>query len=103
MLPNFRIPKLDTLTIRMTPAAVLGGVVGQVTPLKPRVLHLDTQCYDHYLINALGGRPGLEELYLGVVRPDGLGRIFFGTMEAENGRVRTHLRRPMRSFCAPVS
>jgi len=61
-------------------------MVGQVTSLKPQALHLDTQCYDQYLINALRVLPGLEELYLGVVRPDGLGRVFFGALEAENGR-----------------
>ena len=56
VLPNFHIPKLDTLTVRngawnkgrgsMQLATVWSGMVGQVTPLKPRVLHLDMQCYD---------------------------------------------------------
>ena len=96
VLPNFYIPKLDTLTIRNDAwnkgrgstqlAAVWSGMASRATPLKPRVLHLDTLCYDQYLINALGVLPELEELYLGLVRPDGLGRMFFGALEAENGR-----------------
>jgi len=50
--------------------------------LKPRVLHLDTQCHDQHLINALQLLPDLEELVLGLVRPDGLGKKFFNTMVA---------------------
>ena len=96
VLPNFRIPKLDILTIRNDTwnkltgstqlAGVWSGLVGQVTPLKPRVLHLDTQCHGQYLINALEMLPELEELYLGVVRPDGLGKKFFAALGAEKGR-----------------
>lgn len=96
VLPNFRIPKLDTLTIRNDTrskligstqlAAVWSGVVGQVPPLKPRVLHLHAHCHAQYLINALEMFPELEELYLGVVRPDGLGKKFFAALGAEKGR-----------------
>jgi hypothetical protein len=95
-LPNFRIPKLDTLIVRNEAwnkprgstqlAAVWNGTVGQVTPLKPRVLHLDTQCHDQHLINALSMLPELEELHLGVVRPDGLGKKFFTALQAKKGR-----------------
>ena len=95
-LPNFRIPKLDTLIVRNEAwnkprgstqlAAVWNGTAGQVAPLKPRVLHLDTQCHDQHLINALTMLPELEELHLGVVRPDGLGKKFFGALQAKKGR-----------------
>jgi hypothetical protein len=57
-----------------------------VAPLKPRVLYLDTQCHDQHLINALSMLPELEELYLGVVRPDGLGKKFFCALQAKKGR-----------------
>jgi len=50
--------------------------------LRPRVLHLDTQCHDQHLINALQLHPDLEELVLGLVRPDGLGKKFFNNMVA---------------------
>ena len=96
VLPNFRIPKLDTLTVRndawnklsgsMQLAAVWSGVPGQVPLLKPRELHLDTRCHSRYLINALGMLPELEELYLGVDRPDGLSKKFFSALGAEKGR-----------------
>lgn len=107
VLPNFRIPKLDTLTIRNEAwnkpigstqlAEVWSGAVGQVTPLKPRVLHLDTQCYSQPLINALGMLPELEELYLGVARPDGLSKKFFGALGAEKGRS-SHLCPNLKTF-----
>ena len=106
-LPNFRIPKLDTLTIRNDTrnkligstelAAVWSGVVGQVTPLKPRVLHLDAHCHGQYLINALEMLPELEELYLGVVRPDGLGKKFFTALGVGKGRS-SHLCPNLRIF-----
>ena len=89
-LPNFRIPNLDTLIVRNEAwnkprgsaqlAAVWKGI-GHVTTLKPRVLHLDTQCHDQHLINALEMLPELKELYLGMVRPNGLGKKFFGALQ----------------------
>ena len=95
-LPNFRIPKLDTLVVRNEAwnkprgstqlAAVWNGTTGQEAPLKPRVLHLDTQCHDQHLINALTMLPELEQLHLGVVRPDGLGKKFFSALQAKKGR-----------------
>ena len=107
VLPNFRIPKLDTLTIRNDTrnkligstqlAAIWSGVIGEIPPLKPRVLHLDAHCHGQYLINALGMLPGLEELYLGVVRPDGLGKKFFAALGAEEGRS-SHLCPNLRTF-----
>ena len=49
VLPNLRIPKLDTLAVRTKAwkskrkhTTVWSGMVGQVTPLKLRVLPLDT-------------------------------------------------------------
>jgi hypothetical protein len=36
--------------------------------LRPRVLHLDTQCYDQHLITVLKTIPQVEELILGLVR-----------------------------------
>ena len=97
VLPNFRIPKLDTLIVRNDAwskpkgsaqlAAVWSGAVGQVASLKPRVLHLDTQCHDQHLINALEMLPELEELYLGVFRPDGLCKKFFSALRV--GKKRT--------------
>jgi hypothetical protein len=96
VLPNFRIPKLDTLIIQNEDrnkhrgntqlAAVWGEVLGQATPLKPRSLHLDVQCHDQHLINALEILPELEELYLGVARPDGLGKKFFSALRAKKGK-----------------
>ena len=64
-------------------------MVDQVTPLKLRVPYLDTQYYDQHLVNALEMLLELEELYLGVVRPDGLGKTFSGalsTLGAKKGR-----------------
>jgi len=116
VLPNFRIPKLDTLTVRNDVwnkvrgstqlAAVWSGAESQVTPLRPRVLHLDTQCNDQHLINALGMLPELEELYLGVVRPDGLGKVFFGalcSLGAKKGRRSHSPSAPAPSNSAPTS
>jgi hypothetical protein len=94
-LPNFRIPKLDTLIVRneawnkprgSTQLAAVWKGVGHFIPLKPRVLHLETQCHDQHLINALKVLPELEELYLGLVRPDGLGKKFFGALQAKKVR-----------------
>ena len=96
VLPHFRIPKLDTLVVRNEAwnkprgstqlAAVWNGSSSQEAPLKPRVLHLETQCHDQHLINALSMLPELEELHLGVVRPDGLGKKYFGALQAKKGR-----------------
>jgi len=54
--------------------------------LRPRILHLDTQCYDQHLINALKMIPEIEELVLGLVRPDALGKKFLWSMLAKKGR-----------------
>jgi hypothetical protein len=58
--------------------------VGKI--LRPRVLHLDTQCYDQHLINALKMIPEVEELVLGLVRPDALGKKFLLSMLAKKVR-----------------
>ena len=87
----FRLPKLDKMVVRNEAwdqprgSKQLISVWGESTHttwLKPRVLHLDTQCHDQYLINALQLQPDLEELVLGLLRPDGLGKKFFNTMTA---------------------
>ena len=109
-LRNFRIPKLDTLIVRneawnkprgSTQLAAVWKGVGHFTPLKPRVLHLETQCHDQHLINALTVLPGLEELYLGLVRPDGLGKKFFGALQAKKGRSSRSSSAPYVSMLCP--
>ena len=57
--------------------------VGKI--LRPRVLHRDTQCYDQHLINAMKMILGVEELVLGLVRPDGLGNKIMSLMLAKMG------------------
>ena len=54
--------------------------------LRPKILHLDTQCYDQHLVNALKVIPEVEELVLGLVRPDALGKKFLSSMLAKKGR-----------------
>ena len=89
-LPNFRVRKLNTLVIRNEAWNISRGSPGLVavwkgadcvTPLTPRVLYLNTQCRDQHLINALTILSELEGLYLGVVRPDELGKKFFPSKE----------------------
>jgi hypothetical protein len=58
--------------------------------LRPRVLHLDTQCYDQHLITVLKIIPQVEELILGLVRPDALGKKFLLAMVAKKGRGNLH-------------
>ena len=58
--------------------------------IRPRVLHLDTQCYDQHLITALKMTPQVEELILGLVRPDALGKKFLLAMVAKRGRANLH-------------
>ena len=90
-ISDFRLPKVDKMVVRNEAwnkprgSTQLASVWGEpVNPkwLKPRVLHLNTQCHDQHLINALQLHPDLEELVLGLVRPDGLGKKFFNTMTA---------------------
>jgi len=90
-MSDFRLPKLDKMVVRNEAwnkprgSTQLASVWGEsVNPkwLRPRVLHLDTQCYDQHLINALQLLPDLEELVLGLVRPDGLGKKFLNNMVA---------------------
>jgi hypothetical protein len=58
--------------------------------LRPRILHLDTQCYDQHLITALKMIPHIEELILGLVRPDVLGKKFLLAMAAKRGKGSLH-------------
>ena len=90
-MSEFRLPKLYKMVVRneawnkprgSTQLASVWGESANPKWLKPRILHLDTQCHDQHLINALQLLPDLEELVLGLVRPDGLGKKFFNTMVA---------------------
>ena len=90
-MSEFRLPKLHKMVVRneawnkprgSTQLASVWGESMNPQWLRPRVLHLDTQCYDQHLINALLLLPDLEELVLGLVRPDGLGKKFFNSMVA---------------------
>ena len=97
-LTAFNLPSVDKLVIRNEAwnrprgSQQLGFLwgpnihvpVGEI--LRPRVLHLDTQCYDQHLISALKMLPEMEELVLGVVRPDALGKKFLLSMLAKKGR-----------------
>jgi hypothetical protein len=89
----FRLPKLDKLVVRneawnkprgSTQLAAVWGDAMNPKWLRPRVLHLDTQCHDQHLINALQLLPELEELVLGLVRPDGLGKRFFAGIPVDS-------------------
>lgn len=60
------------------------GPAGHAALLRPRVLHLDTYFHDQHLIDALAMLPELDEVYLGVVRLDRLGK--FITFHCEHGR-----------------
>jgi len=88
---EFRLPKLDKVVVRneawnrpkgSTQLASVWGESAIPRWIQPRVLHLDTQCDDRHLINALQQLPDTEELVLGLVRPDGLGEKFFNSMVA---------------------
>lgn len=90
-MSEFRVPNLDRMIVRneawnkprgSTQLASVWGDSANPRWLRPRVLHLDTQCFDQHLINALQLHPDLEELVLGLVRPDGLGKKFFHNMVA---------------------
>lgn len=94
-MSEFRLPKLDKLVVRneawnkprgSTQLASVWGESATSKWLRPRVLHLDTQCHDQHLINALQLHPDLEELVLGLVRPDGLGKKFFNHMVARRSK-----------------
>jgi len=97
-LTAFHLPIVDKLVIRneawnrQRGSQQLGFIwginihlpVGRI--LRPRILHLDTQCYDQHLVNALKMIPEVEELVLGLVRPDALGKKFLSSMVAKKGR-----------------
>jgi hypothetical protein len=100
-LTAFNLPSVDKLIVRNEAwnrprgGQQLGFIWGPNIltdrTLKPRVLHLDTQCYDQHLITTLKMNPGVEELILGLVRPDALGKKFLLAMLAKKGRENTHL------------
>jgi len=95
-LTAFNLPSLDGLVVRNEAwnrprgSQQLGFIWGSNVPaekiLRPRVLHLDTQCYDQHLISALKVIPEVEELILGLVRPDALGKKFLSSLLAKRGR-----------------
>ena len=95
-LTAFDLPVLDSLVVRNEAwnrprgSQQLGFIWGPIVPaekiLRPRVLHLDTQCYDQYLIAALKALPEIEELILGLVRPDALGKKFLSSMLAKRAK-----------------
>lgn len=95
-LTAFDLPSLDALVVRNEAwnrprgSQQLSFIWGPFVPvekiLRPRVLHLDTQCYDQYLISALKAIPEVEELILGLVRPDALGKKFLSSMLAKRAR-----------------
>jgi len=97
-LTAFNLPSVDKLVIRNEAwnrprgSQQLGFIWGPNIHvpvgkfLSPRVLHLDTQCYDQHLISALKMLPEVEELVLGLVRPDALGKKFLLSMLAKKGR-----------------
>ena len=97
-LTAFHLPIVDKLVIRNEAwnrprgSQQLGFIWGlnSHTPvgkiLRPKILHLDTQCYDQHLIDALKMIPEVEALVLGLVRPDALGKKFLSSMLAKKGR-----------------
>jgi hypothetical protein len=94
-LTAFNLPSVDKLVIRNEAwnrprgSQQLGFIWGpniHRKVLSPRVLHLDTQCFDQHLISALKMIPEVEELVLGLVRPDALGKKFLLSMLAKKGR-----------------
>lgn len=95
-LGAFNLPVVNTLVVRNEAwnrprgSQQLGFIWGPNLSiervLRPRVLHLDTQCYDQHLITALKMMPQVEELILGLVRPDALGKKFLLAMIAKKGR-----------------
>ena len=95
-LTAFDLPSLGELIVRNEAwnrprgSQQLSFILGPTIPLdkilRPRVLHLDTQCYDQHLISALKMIPEVEELILGLVRPDALGKKFLSSLIAKKGK-----------------
>ena len=98
-LTAFKLPSLYELVVRNEAwnrprgSQQLGFIWGPNVPVEkillPRVLHLDTQCYDQHLISALKVIPEVQELILGLVRPDSLGKKFLLSLLAKRGRENT--------------
>jgi hypothetical protein len=94
-MSEFPLSKLDKMIVRneawnkprgSTQLVSIWSESAHTKWLRPRTLHLDTQCHDQHLINALQLHPDLEELVLGLVLPDGLGKKFFNTMVARKSK-----------------
>ena len=92
-LTNFYMPILDILTIQSDVllegmgssqlTVVWSAATSEAALLKPRILHLDMQCNEQHLIEALSMLPELEELHLGALVHDRLGKMFFTLLQAE--------------------
>jgi len=99
-LGAFKLSSLDKLVVRNEAwnrprggqqlGYIWGPNISMKSILKPRILHLDTQCYDQHLITVLKILPHVEELILGLVRPDALGKKFLLAMVAKKGRGNVH-------------
>ena len=99
-LGAFKLSSVDRLVVRNEAwnrprggqqlGFIWGPNVSIESILKPRILHLDTQCYDQHLITTLKMLPQVEELNLGLVRPDALGKKFLLAMVAKRGRGSHH-------------
>jgi hypothetical protein len=95
-LGAFKLSSVDKLVIRNEAwnrprggqqlGFIWGPSISIESILRPRVLHLDTQCYDQHLITILKKIPQVEELVLGLVRPHALGKQFLLAMVAKEGR-----------------
>jgi len=92
-LEAFKLSSVDKLVVRNNAwhrprggqqlSFIWGPNASMESIIKPRILHLDTQCYDHQLITVLKMIPLVEELILGLVRPDALGKKFLLAMVAK--------------------
>jgi len=99
-LEAFKLSSIDKLVVRNNAwnrprggqqlSFIWGPNASMESIIKPRILHLDTQCYDHHLITVLEMIPHVEELILGLVRPDALGKKFLLAMVAKRGRGNFH-------------
>lgn len=99
-LGAFKLSSMDKLVVRNEAwnrprggqqlSFIWGPNLSIESVLRPRILHLDTQCYDQHLITTLKMIPHVEELILGLVRPDALGKKFLLAMAAKRGRGHLH-------------
>jgi hypothetical protein len=111
-LTAFDIPLLDALSVRNEAwnrprgSQQLGFIWGPTIPaekiLRPRVLHLDTQCYDQHLISALKAIPEVEgvDSWTGSTRCGGEKVSFFIACQESKGELDKYTdQRAWRCFC----